>query len=148
MGDRGQQGDAARPSGSHRRCACENVKAYNLAEVCVALGLAGQRDEYDNPAASKRVYVRSRILTKPMPELVDLARRLVEEYDDDKLRALLDRLGVAHGGHGRPQEHHLRRRRASVDQAELSVLDDLDLVVDGVSQHQARLGADRCRPTD
>ena len=23
----------------------ENVKAYNLAEVCVALGLEGQRDE-------------------------------------------------------------------------------------------------------
>ncbi len=75
----------------------ENVKAYNLAEVCVALGLEGQRDEYDSPSSSKRVYVRARILTKPMPELVDLGRRLVEEYDDDKLRALLDRIGGAHG---------------------------------------------------
>lgn len=68
-----------------------NVKAYDLATVCEALGLAAAK-EGENPYDSKRMYVSSRLLLKPLAELVELARRIDEEYDDADVRALLGRL--------------------------------------------------------
>lgn len=75
------------------------VKSYDVADACVALGLAPARDESDDPFRSKRVYVRSRLIGKPISELVDLAHRVAAEYDDKHLRPLLDQLG-AHGVQG------------------------------------------------
>jgi hypothetical protein len=51
-----------------------HVRAQDLAEVCVYLGLEPQ-GEYENPFDSKRGYVRARLLTKSMDELAELARR-------------------------------------------------------------------------
>ena len=71
------------------------VRAQDLAEVCVYLGLAPQRDD-ENPFNSKRSYVRQRVLTKSMDELADLARKIVAQFDPPELANVVARLG-AHG---------------------------------------------------
>lgn len=75
------------------------VKSYDVAQACVALGLAPPRDESDDPFRSKRVYVLSRLHGKSLAELADLAHRVAAEYDDKLLQPLLDQLG-AHGVQG------------------------------------------------
>lgn len=73
----------------------EYVRAQDLAEVCMFLGLDPQ-GEYEDPFCSKRGYVRTRILNKTMDELADLARRVVAQFGAPELAAILERLG-AHG---------------------------------------------------
>lgn len=73
----------------------EYVKAQDLAEVCVYLGLQ-PKGEYENPFSSKRGYVRTRVLNKSMDELADLARRVVAQFGAPELAGVLARLG-AHG---------------------------------------------------
>ncbi len=73
------------------------VSAYDLAEVCVYLGLDPPHDEHDSPMASKRSYVNARTQQMSMPALVDLARRLSDEgYGHEGLDEVLAQLG----GHG------------------------------------------------
>ncbi len=72
-----------------------HVRAQDLAEVCVYLGLEPQ-GEYENPFDSKRGYVRARLLTKSMDELAELARKVVAQFGDEDLAKMLERLG-AHG---------------------------------------------------
>lgn len=77
-----------------------NVKAYEVADVCIdLLGLAPPRNEHDDPFASKRLYVGARLKGKSIEELTELARKVVAEYDDQELSAVLSRLG-AHGVSG------------------------------------------------
>jgi very-short-patch-repair endonuclease len=57
-------------------------KSYDLPEVCTAFGLeAGTPEE---AFSSKRSYVRNRIITKTLSELVDLSERLLRRYPDHK----------------------------------------------------------------
>lgn len=72
-----------------------HVRAQDLAEVCVYLGLAPQ-GEYENPFNSKRAYVRQRLLSMSMDELAELARKVVAQFGAEELTAVLGRLG-AHG---------------------------------------------------
>ena len=73
----------------------EHVRAQDLADVCVYLGLAPQGED-ENPFNSKRGYVRTRLLSKSMDELADLARRVVAQFGAPDLAAVLERFG-AHG---------------------------------------------------
>ena len=70
-----------------------HVRAQDLAEVCVYLGLEPQ-GEYENPFDSKRGYVRGRLLTKSLDELTELARKVVAQFGDEDLAKALERLGV------------------------------------------------------
>ncbi|MFI1989088.1 hypothetical protein [Actinoplanes sp. NPDC020271] len=54
------------------------VKSYDLPEVCRALGLSDGGD--DEAGASKRSYVRHRILDYTESQLVDLGTRVVEQH--------------------------------------------------------------------
>lgn len=73
----------------------ENVKAYDVADVCVyLLGLDPQKDEWDNPSNSKRVYVKSRLANKSLPELESMARKIIEEYEDRALEQLIRQSGM------------------------------------------------------
>jgi very-short-patch-repair endonuclease len=71
----------------------ENVKSYDLAEVCEYLGLAPQ-SEREEPNLSKRAYVNSRLLGKDLAQLVDIARKVDEQFDDEALAQLLQQLGA------------------------------------------------------
>lgn len=71
------------------------VSATDLADVCVVLlGLAPPRDEHDDPMSSKRRYVRQRLMSKTVPELIDLAHKVVEEYGDTELAAAVGQFGA------------------------------------------------------
>jgi hypothetical protein len=76
----------------------ENVKAYDVKDVCVhLLGLDAADCEAGDPYFSKRVYVRSRLVRKSVPELELMARKILDEYGDEALAALvaqLSRTGV------------------------------------------------------
>jgi very-short-patch-repair endonuclease len=70
------------------------VNANDLADVCVALlGLAPQGDT-DDPMLSKRRYVKQHLMSKTVPELIDLARKVVEEYGDTDLAAAVGKFGA------------------------------------------------------
>ena len=78
----------------------DNVKAYDVAEVCTELlNLAPPKNEHDDPFASKRIYVGVRLKGKSIEQLTELARKVIAEYDDQELAAFLSRLG-AHGVSG------------------------------------------------
>lgn len=106
-----------------------SVKAYELPAVCVALGLADgiQEEAY----ASKRTYVKSRIGHLAMPELVELARKVVERFEDAHLDDLLSELST-------PDSHRIsditrRAILAELDQlyplfGELPPLDGLEIL--------------------
>jgi hypothetical protein len=54
----------------------ENVKAYDVKDVCIQLlGLDATDCEAGDPYFSKRVYVKSRLVRKPVPELEFMARK-------------------------------------------------------------------------
>ena len=63
------------------------TSAYELADVCESLGLAPQGD--DDPMRSKMSYVNRRLRGKSHEELVELARRVAEEYGGDHIAPLL-----------------------------------------------------------
>lgn len=64
------------------------VKAYDLADVCVELGMAAQGDN-ENPFSSKRIYVGARIRMMSMDELIAIGHKIVEDYESpDLARAL------------------------------------------------------------
>lgn len=73
----------------------ENVKAYDVPDVCVdLLGLDPPADGYDTAFSSKRVYVRTRLLKKSVAELEAIARTAIDEYGDDDLEQLVAQLGM------------------------------------------------------
>jgi very-short-patch-repair endonuclease len=55
-----------------------NEKAYDVPTICDALGLGPGSSQ--DAFSSKRVYVRSRIITKNLSELADLGEKLLERY--------------------------------------------------------------------
>lgn len=73
--------------------------AHEVADLCVALGLDPHQGDDDSPWHSKYKYVARKLFGKSMTELVDLARRVAEEYNPVYVQPLLDQLG-ARGAHG------------------------------------------------
>lgn len=66
------------------------VSAPKLPAACVRLGLApGTATEANS---SKRKYVRERVDAFKAPELIDLAQRVLEEYDAPRLQDVLSEL--------------------------------------------------------
>ena len=76
-----------------------NVKSYDVEAWCVSLGLAPAADGED-PFRSKRTYLKSRLAGLDMTRLVALAQRLLEEWDDEALQALVDAASSARGVDG------------------------------------------------
>jgi hypothetical protein len=73
----------------------ENVKAYNVEEVCVhLLGLESAGPEAGDPSYSKRVYVKSWLIRRSGADLKVMARKVIEEYGDDALESLVSQLGM------------------------------------------------------
>jgi hypothetical protein len=75
-----------------------HVKAQRLAAVCEYLGLDPQKPDED-PYDNKRSYVHARLEAKPLPDLMAIARRLVDEHGDDAPQQLLAQMGL-HGVSG------------------------------------------------
>lgn len=75
-------------------------KAYDVPTICVSLGLDPGTEQ--EAFSSKRVYVRSRIITKSLSELVDLGEKVLERYPEaDDLENMLRLLKVSKDGvHG------------------------------------------------
>ena len=61
----------------------DKVKAYDVAAWCVRLGLAEQGPDED-PFRSKFIYVKSRLTSREMPDLLRIAQTLLDEWDDDE----------------------------------------------------------------
>lgn len=72
------------------------VRSYDLPEVCRALGLAD--GDIDEAHASKRGYVRGRILEYTQDHLVELGTRVVEQHYLPELWGLLQVFGAYQGG--------------------------------------------------
>jgi hypothetical protein len=72
----------------------ENVKAYDVAGVCVDLLGLEPAGNGEDPFNSKRVYVRGRLLKKSVAELEAMARKIIDEYGDDALEQIIEQLGM------------------------------------------------------
>ena len=66
-----------------------HLSANELAGVCESFGLAPQSPDEDDPMASKRSYVRRRLHASTREELLDLARKVHEEYPISELAQLV-----------------------------------------------------------
>jgi hypothetical protein len=71
----------------------EHLKAYDVAKFCEDIGLAPEAPGED-AFRSKRTYVHSKIAGKPATELARIARRILEEWDDQHLLSMVDALGA------------------------------------------------------
>ena len=72
-------------------------KAYDLPDVCVALGLEHGTEE--EAFSSKRAYVRTCTKTKNLSELVELGEKLLERYPElEKLENMIARFKTLYGG--------------------------------------------------
>jgi hypothetical protein len=74
------------------------LSAYQLADYCEGLGLGPQEGPSDDPMASKRAYVRHHTRSKSVAELVEVARRVLTDFDDVNLRALVHAAESTGGG--------------------------------------------------
>lgn len=70
-----------------------HVKAYDVSAVCERLGMEAARDGED-PFRSKTSFVMTRLQTRDLPALVAIAQTLLDEWDDDELQQLVDRVGL------------------------------------------------------
>jgi hypothetical protein len=71
--------------------AIADKKAYEVEAFCDQLGLAPHPSPEADPWRSKAVYARIRLAGLKMPELVRIARQVLEEIDCASLEALIDR---------------------------------------------------------
>ena len=71
-----------------------NTKAYETERACDALAMPPAPDDVDGPWASKTVYVRSRLIGCPRDQLVDIARKVADEYGGEELEQFLTGVGV------------------------------------------------------
>lgn len=69
-----------------------NVKAYNVPEFCRQVGLAAA-DE-DSAWNSKAVYVAGLLQGWELPELLEVAHRVLAQWDDEELQELVAMAGV------------------------------------------------------
>lgn len=75
----------------------EEVKAYHIAAVCDRLGMPQVEDAWTYN--SKRVYVQNRLAGVSVQELREIARKVLEEFDDPELEQMLEGGGF-HGVDG------------------------------------------------
>jgi hypothetical protein len=80
------------------RTLTSQVRPYDIADECVRLGLR-PRGYSDGPQDSTWLYVERKVQHLKLPELVELARKVVDTYDDQVLGRLL-RLADADGVRG------------------------------------------------
>ena len=109
-----------------------NTKAYEIEGVCDRLGMPSVEDAWTYN--SKRVYVQNRLAGAPAADLIQIARRVIEEFDDPELEHLL-------GGDGfRGVDGMLKNIIFAADGAKprIVVSDALSNTIDIVE------GADRC----
>lgn len=66
----------------------ETVKAYEIDGVCDRLGMPSVENAWTYN--SKRVYVQNRLAGVPAADLTQIARRVIEEFDDPELEQLLE----------------------------------------------------------
>ena len=66
------------------------LKAYEVADFCLAIGLPGTEAHDDDPFTSKRAYVRRRIVSKTRSQLLDLATNAQARLDDPDLQRVID----------------------------------------------------------
>lgn len=66
-----------------------HVSANELAGVCESFGLAAQSGDDDDPMYSKRKYVRRRLLASTREDLIELARKVYEEFPTTELAQLI-----------------------------------------------------------
>jgi hypothetical protein len=71
----------------------DNLKSYNVAAFCEAVGLAPQADG-EEPFRSKRLYVLAKLQGLGMPQLVEVGLKVLDEWDDDDLQLLVDAVGI------------------------------------------------------
>jgi hypothetical protein len=88
------------------------AKSYELPNVCVRLGIqqAVEPDDAQEAHASKRLYVRQRILTLEEPALLELAARVLREYPSEDLSDVYSEMAL-HGEHRVTQPEPARARR-------------------------------------
>ncbi|MDQ3643912.1 MAG: hypothetical protein M3356_00140 [Actinomycetota bacterium] len=77
----------------------EHVKSYDVGELCDRLGMPTHPDPHADPFRSKRMYVSSRLQPADIDQVAAAARRFLEEFDDPRLAALMQRYR-AHGEQG------------------------------------------------
>lgn len=75
--------------------AVAELKSYEVAEFCAAIGLPGPEAHDDDPFTSKRSYVHRRIVTKTRSELLDLADKVQARLDDADLQLVVDATRVS-----------------------------------------------------
>lgn len=76
----------------------DQVKSYDVAEVCYHLGMPEHPDPEADPFRSKRVYVSSRLQRSEAEDVAIAARRFLEDFEDDALAAVLGRYRPAGSG--------------------------------------------------
>jgi very-short-patch-repair endonuclease len=110
----------------------EAVKAYDIEAVCDRLGMPAVDDAWTYN--SKRVYVQNRLAGVPAADLIQIAGRVIEEFDDPELEQLLE------GGGYRGVDGALKNIIFAADGAKprIVVSDALNNTIDIVE------GADRC----
>ena len=143
----------------------ERVGANELPDVCVGLGMSPGETIESN--ASKRAYVRKRIVDWKLPALADLARQVADDFGSDELETLIAGLG-ARGVDGalknlifaadgpKPRivlTDALNNTIEIVENAEYCLVYDEALPADGLSWNQmanwwARTQHKRSSPTD
>jgi len=69
-----------------------NVKAYNVASFCDHVGVSGVDD--DSAWRSKAIAVSNALQGLQVPELLEVAHRVLAEWDDEALQQLVDRAGA------------------------------------------------------
>jgi hypothetical protein len=75
------------------RVLTSQVKAYDIAEECTRLGLPPERAG-ENPWNSKWRYVEPRLRHRKLPELLAIAEKVIDVYEDPLLERLLALAGV------------------------------------------------------
>jgi len=75
-----------------------NVKAYNVPAFCREIGLAA--GDEDSAWASKAVYVAGLLQGWDLAGLLDVAQRVLGQWDDEELEALVGLAGLGGAGGG------------------------------------------------
>lgn len=73
------------------------LKAYDLPEYCDRLELPGHPDPDADPQKSKRVYLRARLQPLELSQLIQVARRVLDDFEDPALDELVGRASTGSG---------------------------------------------------
>ncbi len=71
-----------------------NPSALETEQICDALGMPPQPEGAPDPMASKVGYVRRRLIPCHLDQLLEIARRVEDEYGDGELERYLNSVGV------------------------------------------------------